>query len=234
MCYRHSNSFNGIPISNLKFKISYPQKKSRTESSGQGNGVQILVNEPYQDGPGGNGQYTKKIYHVGQHLPGWIKSLLPENALSVGEEAWNAYPFTKTRYTCPFVEKFSLDIETYYFPDDGNQENVFKLSGSDLRNRSVDVIDIVKDQPAGKDYVREEDPKLYMSEKTRRGPLDDEWLVEYWNEICREGKQPTCTNKSMMCAYKLCRVEFRYWGMQTKLEKFIHETGELEIFYVSI
>uniref|UniRef100_T1GQZ7 DDHD domain-containing protein n=1 Tax=Megaselia scalaris TaxID=36166 RepID=T1GQZ7_MEGSC len=200
-------------------------KKSRTESSGQGNGVQILVNEPYQDGPGGNGQYTKKIYHVGQHLPGWIKSLLPENALSVGEEAWNAYPFTKTRYTCPFVEKFSLDIETYYFPDDGNQENVFKLSGSDLRNRSVDVIDIVKDQPSGKDYVREEDPKLYMSEKTRRGPLDDDWLVEYWNEICREGKQPTCTNKSMMCAYKLCRVEFRYWGMQTKLEKFIHETA---------
>lgn len=28
-----------------------------------------------------------------------------------------------------------------------------------------------------------------------------------------------------MCAYKLCRVEFRYWGMQTKLEKFIHDTG---------
>lgn len=28
-----------------------------------------------------------------------------------------------------------------------------------------------------------------------------------------------------MCAYKLCRVEFRYWGMQTKLEKFIHDTA---------
>lgn len=30
---------------------------------------------------------------------------------------------------------------------------------------------------------------------------------------------------SLMCAYKLCRVEFRYWGMQTKLEKFIHDTA---------
>lgn len=29
-----------------------------------------------------------------------------------------------------------------------------------------------------------------------------------------------------MCAYKLCKVEFRYWGMQTKIEKFIHEVGE--------
>lgn len=32
-----------------------------------------------------------------------------------------------------------------------------------------------------------------------------------------------------MCAYKLCKVEFRYWGMQTKIEKFIHEVGKLII-----
>lgn len=132
------------------------QKKSREESHGEGSGVEIIINEPYDDGPGGKGQYTKKIYHVGSHLPGWIKSdlerlvsfenfnsnsyilgLLPKSALTVEEEAWNAYPYTRTRYTCPFVEKFSLDIETYYFPDNGYQENVFKLTGSELRNREV-------------------------------------------------------------------------------------------------
>lgn len=63
--------------------------------------------------------------------------LLPKSAMTAEEEAWNAYPYTKTRFTCPFVEKFSLEIETYYFPDDGHQENVFKLDGSDLRNRIV-------------------------------------------------------------------------------------------------
>lgn len=26
-----------------------------------------------------------------------------------------------------------------------------------------------------------------------------------------------------MCAYKLCRAEFRYWGMQSRCERFIHE-----------
>ena len=46
------------------------QKKSREESHGEGSGVEIIVNEPYENGPGGNGQYTKKIYHVGSHLPG--------------------------------------------------------------------------------------------------------------------------------------------------------------------
>ncbi len=29
-----------------------------------------------------------------------------------------------------------------------------------------------------------------------------------------------------MCAYKLCKVEFRYWGMQTKIERFIHDIGK--------
>lgn len=145
--------------------------------------MEIIVNEPYTDGPGGSGQYTHKIYHVGSHLPGWFKSLLPKSALTAKEEAWNAYPYTKTRYTCPFVEKFSVEIETYYFADNGYQENVFKLSGSDLRNRSVDVIDVVKEQVFGVDYVKEEDPKLYVSSKTGRGPLTDTWLDQYWAEI---------------------------------------------------
>ncbi|XP_054007489.1 protein retinal degeneration B isoform X1 [Hylaeus anthracinus] len=198
-------------------------KKSRVESQGAGSGVEIIVNEPYSNGPGGNGQYTHKIYHVGRHLPEWFKSLLPRSALIAKEEAWNSYPYTKTRYTSPFVEKFSIEIETYYFPDNGYQENVFKLSGSDLRNRIVDVIDIVKDQHMG-DYVKDEDPKLYVSQKSGRGPLTESWLEDYWADV--KGKQqPTPAGKSLMCAYKLCRVEFRYWGLQTKLEKFIHDTA---------
>ena len=28
---------------------------------------------------------------------------------------------------------------------------------------------------------------------------------------------------AIMCAYKLCKVEFRYWGMQSKIERFIHD-----------
>ncbi|KZC13276.1 Protein retinal degeneration B [Dufourea novaeangliae] len=186
-------------------------KKSREESQGAGSGVEIIVNEPYSNGPGGNGQYTHKIYHVGSHLPEWFKSLLPRSALIAKEEAWNSYPYPKTR----------IEIETYYFPDNGYQENVFKLSGSDLRNRIVDVIDIVKDQYVG-DYVKEEDPKLYVSQKTGRGPLTESWLEDYWADV--KGKQqPTPSGKSLMCAYKLCRVEFRYWGVQTKLEKFLHD-----------
>ena len=81
--------------------------------------MEILENVPYKDGPGGNGQYTKKIYHIGSHIPGWMKAFLPKTALRVEEEAWNAYPYTKTRTTCPFMDKFHLDVETYYYSDPG-------------------------------------------------------------------------------------------------------------------
>jgi len=199
-------------------------KKSRQESKGahSGSGVEILVNEPYQDGPGGQGQYTHKIYHVGSHLPAWFKSLLPKSALSVEEKAWNAYPYTKTQFSCPFVEKFSLEIETYYTPDVGHLENVFKLSDSELRGRVVDHIDVVKDMEVPPEP--DEDPTTFISEKTKRGPLIDTWAQDYWEE-CKGKEMPTSSGKAVMCAYKLCKVEFRYWGMQSRIERFIHDTA---------
>ncbi|XP_035247617.1 membrane-associated phosphatidylinositol transfer protein 2-like isoform X1 [Anguilla anguilla] len=192
------------------------QKKSREETCGEGSGVEILENRPYTDGPGGSGQYTHKVYHIGMHIPSWFRSILPKAALRVEEESWNAYPYTRTRYTCPFVEKFSIDIETYYKPDTGNQVDVFNLSPAERRQRTLDPIDIVKDPIAPHEYLAEEDPRLYRSLKTKRGPLTDDWIQDYDND---PGKIP------IMCAYKLCKVEFRYWGMQSKIERFIHDVG---------
>uniref|UniRef100_A0A2R9CMJ0 Phosphatidylinositol transfer protein membrane associated 1 n=1 Tax=Pan paniscus TaxID=9597 RepID=A0A2R9CMJ0_PANPA len=189
------------------------QKKSREESSGEGSGVEILANRPYTDGPGGSGQYTHKVYHVGSHIPGWFRALLPKAALQVEEESWNAYPYTRTRYTCPFVEKFSIEIETYYLPDGGQQPNVFNLSGAERRQRILDTIDIVRDAVAPGEYKAEEDPRLYRSVKTGRGPLSDDWA------------RTAAQTGPLMCAYKLCKVEFRYWGMQAKIEQFIHDVG---------
>ncbi|XP_045548443.1 membrane-associated phosphatidylinositol transfer protein 2 isoform X7 [Salmo salar] len=207
-----------MPMSVEEYRIAQLymiQKKSREESCGEGSGVEILENKPYEDGPGGSGQYTQKVYHIGKHIPSWFCSILPQAALRVEEESWNAYPYTRTRYTCPFVEKFSIDIETYYKPDTGTQE-CFNLSSADKRARTVDPIDIVKDYIAPHEYLVEEDPKLYVSVKTQRGPLTDDWI-----EMINQNP----TQNPVMCAYKLCKVEFRYWGMQSKIERFIHDVG---------
>ncbi|XP_054628624.1 membrane-associated phosphatidylinositol transfer protein 2-like isoform X7 [Dunckerocampus dactyliophorus] len=208
-----------MPMSVEEYRIAQLymiQKKSREESSGEGSGVEILKNKPYTDGPGGSGQYTHKVYHIGMHIPSWFRSILPKAALRVEEESWNAYPYTRTRYTCPFVEKFSIDIETYYMADTGTQADVFNMSSADKRQRTIDPIDIVTDPIPPHEYKAEEDPRFYKSAKTQRGPLMDDWIEDYNNN---PGKTP------IMCAYKLCKVEFRYWGMQSKIERFIHDVG---------
>ncbi|CAH8498424.1 unnamed protein product [Schistosoma turkestanicum] len=235
-----------MPLTVSEYRIAQLymiQKKSREESTGRGSGVEILKNEPYENGPGGKGQYTFKIYHVGSHLPTWLRNILPSSALRVEEEAWNAYPYTRTIYKVPFVEKLVLDVETYFFDDAGEQDDVFNLSPDEKKARIIDFIDIVKDPITGSDYKAEEDPSLYISEATGRGPLSSNWREEFIHaqQVTHEtyDKPPTRTHdnspvtsedlkplhKRIMCAYKLCRVEFRYWGTQTRVEQFIHDTA---------
>ena len=70
-------------------------------------------------------------------VSGWFRAILPKSALRVEEEAWNAYPYTKTIYRCPFIEKFTLEIETKYQSDGGEQDNIFDLSKAELRTRTI-------------------------------------------------------------------------------------------------
>ena len=84
----------------------------------------------------------------------------------------------------------------------------------------ADIMDIVQDPISSGDYKKEEDPRLFRSAKTGRGPLEDGWRENY--KGCKRGDKP------VMTAYKLCRVEFKYWGMQNKIERFIHDVGESE------
>ncbi len=69
-----------------------------------------------------------------------------------------------------------------------------------------------------------EDPTVYVSQKTGRGPISDDWIDEF-SSACEGKEQPTEDGKAIMCAYKLCKVEFRYWGMQSKIERFIHDVA---------
>lgn len=83
------------------------------------------------------------------------------------------------------------------------------------------MLDFVKDPIAASDYRKEEDPKLYVSASTSRGPLNHDWVKERTVQGPRAGP--------VMCAYKMCYVEFKYWGMQTKIERFIDDIGMIMI-----
>uniref|UniRef100_A0A8D2QBS4 Phosphatidylinositol transfer protein membrane associated 1 n=1 Tax=Zonotrichia albicollis TaxID=44394 RepID=A0A8D2QBS4_ZONAL len=169
--------------------------------------------------PAGSGLCSPKPRSRWRRSPGMlIPTLAPGGSReAAGWAAGLAVPLGSvlcpSRYTCPFVEKFSIEIETYYRPDAGQQTNIFNLSAAEKRQRILDTINIVRDPISPGEYKPEEDPKLYHSSKTGRGPLGDDWL------------EAAAASGPLMCAYKLCKVEFRYWGMQSKIEQFIHDVG---------
>ena len=47
--------------------------------------------------------------------------VIPKSARSLHEEAWNAYPYARTKFSCEFVPRFVLDIESRYVADCGTQ-----------------------------------------------------------------------------------------------------------------
>jgi len=194
-----------LPLSLEEYQVGqlYSVAKTNNIETHDDAGVEILKNEPFENEEMGKGQYTHKIYHLGSRLPGWARALAPASALMLEEEAWNAYPYCKTVLTSPFMEdKFKFIIETRHVADRGDSENVHNLSEKDLKKREVEIIDITADLPE-KDYKPDEDPTKFHSEKTGRGPLEPGWI---------EKADP------VMCAYKLVTVEFKWWGLQTRVE----------------
>lgn len=79
------------------------------------------------------------------------------------------------------------------------------LPSEKLSERSIDEIDIAFDELT-KHYKREEDPKFFQSSKTKRGPL-----IEGWRD-----------DKPVMCSYKVVHASFEVWGLQSRVEDFIH------------
>jgi len=64
-----------MPLSVEEYRIAqlYMVAKFSRERSKKGEGIEILVNEPFEN-ENGKGQYTHKILHLGSHIPAWIKS----------------------------------------------------------------------------------------------------------------------------------------------------------------
>ena len=95
--------------------------------TGNGEGIEVLCNEPYDntDGqlgrskysgiaiPKTKGQYTLKHYHFASRLPSYLSAVCPAESMILIEEAWNAYPHCVTVLTNCYLseEKFFISIE---------------------------------------------------------------------------------------------------------------------------
>ena len=203
-----------LPVSVEEYQVGqlYSVAEASKNETGGGEGIEVLKNKPYEK-EGEKGQYTHKMYYMKSKVPWFVKKLAPEGSLVFHEKAWNAYPYCCTIITNEYMkDDFMIKTETWHKADMGTFENVHQLDEQTLKNVEVVPIDIAnKDEVAPEDYKPEEDPALFHSTKTGRGPLSPEWKKELKSE---------CPH---MCAYKLVTVKFRWWGLQTKVENFIHK-----------
>ncbi|CAM2102026.1 unnamed protein product [Caretta caretta] len=224
-----------MPLTVEEYRIGqlYMISKHSHEQSDRGEGVEVVQNEPYEDPNHGNGQLTEKRVYLNSKLPSWARAVVPK-IFYITEKAWNYYPYTITvkiiciilfcfffflsylllpmdklgpEYTCSFLPKFSIHIETKYEDNKGSNDNIFDNEAKDLE-REVCFIDIACDEIPERYYKESEDPKHFKSEKTGRGLLKEGW---------RETHQP------IMCSYKLVTVKFEVWGLQTRVEQFVHK-----------
>lgn len=183
--------------------------------------MEILQNEPYEDEKG-KGQYTKKLYHLGSKMPSFMDSILPGYVKVVQEEAWNAFPKCTTGNKIEFKhdliypqvykseymgESFEITVETLHAADNGRTWNIHGLPDSLLEQLEVVQLDIATRNQDDTDYAEENEPSLFSSELTGRGPLVGEW---------------TLTTKPMMTCYKLVSAKFEVFGLQTIVENSLH------------
>jgi len=200
-----------MPLSVEEYKIGqlYMIAKHSLEQSQKGEGVEVIENKPHKDETHGSGQYTEKRIYLSSRLPSWIRSLVPK-LFYVTEKAWNYYPFTITQYSCSFLPRFSVYIDTRYEDNNGTTQNCLNCSEETLKIRQVDHVDIAMDECAAHHYKEEEDVKKFQSKKTSRGPLQEGW---------REDSKP------IMCSYKLVEVKFdMMYLLQSRIEEFVHKS----------
>jgi len=208
-----------LPMTVEEYQVAqlYSVAEASKNETGGGEGVEVRKNEPYQDHPllgkeFSEGQYTYKVYHLASKVPKFVRMIAPEGSLEVHEEAHNGYPYCRTVLSNPgyMKENFEIKIESYHIADRGQTENVHQLPPEKLKHREVVHIDIAKDKVASADYKPDEDPTKFKSEKTGRGPLiNSNWR----NEV-----------EPVMTCYKLVTIEFKWFGLQSKVENFITST----------
>jgi len=200
-----------MPLTVEEYKIGqlYMIAKHSLEESQKGEGVEVVENRPHEDELHGCGQFTEKRIYLSSKLPSWIRSLVPK-MFYVTEKAWNYYPFTITQYSCSFLPRFSVNINTRYENNNGCTENCLNCSEELMKVRQVDHIDIAMDECAPHHYKEKEDVKIFKSSKTGRGPLQEGW---------REDSKP------IMCSYKLVEVKFdMMYLLQSRIEEFVHKS----------
>lgn len=199
------------------------------QEAGNGEGVEILKNEPYDEN-GETGQFTHKVMHFKSRIPKAIRWAIPDKYLHIHEISHNGYPHFYTEYKIPGQDDwFYLLVESQHIVYDkstGCPDNVLKLTPEELAIRKIQYLDIVNSKP------KPERPEWDMHgfvcpEAEVKTPLQTPI------NKCDETKPPEWVEHydgELIIAVKIVKFNFKWSGIQTAVENFCLNTVMHNVF----
>ncbi|CAD2102644.1 phosphatidylinositol transfer protein, putative [Plasmodium vinckei lentum] len=184
------------------------QRIKNAEKYGSENsvGVVILKNESYAEN-NTTGQYTFKKLNILHKMPKWLLNFVDKKYCTIEEQCWNAYPYIKTIFQSSGFPKGKIQLESSHHSGFDTEYNALNLSDDLLNLRKIIYIDIVNDKVGSKEYDSNEEPSLFLSQKTGRGHFQSNWKE---------------TSEYVMTCYKLITLDIPYFGLFcSKIENWI-------------
>lgn len=139
-----------MPMSVEEYQTAqlYMTAKSTRMEADRENGakVEVLKNELCEHPQYGKGQFTLKVYHMHNKLPGWLRALVPKKKAVLREESYNCYPHIETTLTLDMFSKFKVVIRSEHRDGQTDADNVHNLSKKELKTRTVEYVDIAMDK----------------------------------------------------------------------------------------
>ncbi|OCT58315.1 hypothetical protein XELAEV_18002253mg [Xenopus laevis] len=187
-----------LPVSVEEYQVGqlFSVAEASKDNTGGGEGIEVLKNEPYEKN-GEKGQYTHKIYHLQSKVPSFVKMLAPEGSLVFHEKAWNAYPYCRTMV---------LVINLFLSQNEYMKDDFF-----------VKIETWHKPDFGEQENVHGLDCDTWKEVEVVPIDIADRSQINEGKELANNPSSPH------MCAYKLVTVKFQWWGLQGKVERFIHK-----------
>lgn len=220
-----------LPTNLPKYKIGsrYMVNDYVKSTQSNGEGIEIVKCEPYTK-ENESGMYTYKILHFKSKIPKFIRWAVPDKYLHFHEESYNGFPHLYTKEFVPGLgDDFQLSIETQhsdYKKGDEFPENLVNLNEEELKIREIYYIDILNGQPQSEN-PDEQICNFTCPEAGITKPITEpekffdqhslpKWLDSYDGEL--------------MIAVKVVRFNFKWFGLQTAVEKLACDTFYPKLF----
>lgn len=200
------------------------------EESGQvaGEGVEVVTLEDFANETE-SGVYSYKILHFKSRIPGFMRWAMPDSYCHCHEKAWNAYPHFHTEYNVPGLgDNMMMSVDSQHVdfnPGEDFPDNATGMSAEDLAMRKIVYLDIVRSKPKDK---KKKMRGFVCPEGGIETPLDPPTKPKV-----NETKIPTWTKDykgPMMCAVKVVKFQFKWWGLQSGVESYTMNTLYHDLF----